>query len=85
MSKHKEVMKVTPRNNISVKETQEQKNEKSDEINDLVNSPDFIEFAQTISNTIDDETTFNEILSSQVILKNALAILKKLKKESMQK
>ncbi|NPE06741.1 MAG: hypothetical protein GNW80_00535 [Asgard group archaeon] len=71
MSKHQEAKKI-----------QEPLLENSAEINDLINSPDFIEFVRTISDTIDDDTTFNEMFSSRIILQKALAILKKLKKES---
>ncbi len=71
MSKHHEVKKI-----------QEHLLENSAEVNDLINSPDFIEFVRTISNTIDDDTTFNEMFSSRIILQKALVILKKLKNES---
>jgi len=85
MSKHQEAKKIQPRNKVSVEEIQEHLIEDSAEVNDLINSPDFIEFVQTISNTIDDDTTFNEMFSSQKILQKALAILKKLKNESQLK
>ncbi len=71
MSKHQETKKI-----------QEHLLENSAEVNDLINSPDFIEFVRTISNTIDDDTTFNEMFSSRIILQKALVILKKLKNES---
>ncbi|MHA1212038.1 MAG: hypothetical protein ACTSSH_06220 [Candidatus Heimdallarchaeota archaeon] len=54
------------------------------EINDLVKNHEFIEFAKTIRNLIDDEATFNELLSSQVVLKQALAILERLREESFE-
>ncbi|MHA1213456.1 MAG: hypothetical protein ACTSSH_13480 [Candidatus Heimdallarchaeota archaeon] len=54
------------------------------EINDLVNNHEFIEFAKTISNLIDDEATFDELLSSQVVLKQALAVLERLREESFE-
>ena len=85
MSKHQEIKKIQPRSKIPHEEIQEHLLENSDEVNDLINSPDFIEFVQTISNTIDDDTTFNEMFSSRIILQKALAILKKLKNGSKQK
>ncbi len=85
MSKHQEAKKIQQRSKASTNEIQEHLLENSAEVNDLINSPDFIEFVQTISNTIDDDTTFNEMFSSQIILRKALAILKKLENESKQK
>ena len=85
MSKHQEATKIQQRSKVSTKEIQEHLLENSAEVNDLINSPDFIEFVQTISNTIDDDTTFNEMFSSRIILQKALAILKKLENESKQK
>lgn len=85
MSKHHEAKKIQQRSKVSTKEIQEHLLENSAEVNDLINSPDFIEFVQTISNTIDDDTTFNEMFSSRIILQKALAILKKLENESKQK
>lgn len=85
MSKHQEAKKIQPSSKVSVEEIQEHLLENSAEVNDLINSPDFIEFVQTISNTLDDDTTFNEMFSSRIILQKALAILKKLKNESKQK
>ena len=85
MSKHQEAKKIQQRSKVSTKEIQKHLLENSAEVNDLINSPDFIEFVQTISNTIDDDTTFNEMFSSRFILQKALAILKKLENESKQK
>ena len=85
MSKHQEAKKIQQRSKVSTKEIQKHLLENSAEVNDLINSPDFIEFVQTISNTIDDDTTFNEMFSSRIILQKALAILKKLENESKQK
>ncbi|MCK5046050.1 MAG: hypothetical protein KAS22_05685 [Candidatus Heimdallarchaeota archaeon] len=85
MSKHQEAKKIQQRSEVSTKEIQEHLHENSAEVNDLINSPDFKEFVQTISTTIDDDTTFNEMFSSRIILQKALAILKKLENESKQK
>jgi len=85
MSKHQEAKKIQPRSEVSVKEIPEHLLKNTAEVNDLINSPDFIEFVRTISNTIDDDTTFNEMFSSRIILQKALAILKKLRNESKQK
>lgn len=85
MSKHHEAKKIQPRSKVSVEEIQEHLLENSAEVNNLINSPDFIEFVQTISDTLDDDTTFNEMFSSRIILQKALVILKKLKNESKQK
>ena len=82
MSKHQETKKIQQRSKVSVEEIQEHLLENSAEVNSLINSPDFIEFVQTISDTLDDDTTFNEMFSSRIILQKALAILKKLKNES---
>lgn len=81
MSKHQEAKKIQP-SKVAVDEIQEHLLENSAEVKDLINSPDFIEFVRTLSNTIDDDTTFNEMFSSRIILQKALAILKKLKNES---
>ncbi len=81
MSKHQEAKKIQS-GKVSVDEIQEHLLENSAEVNDLINSPEFIEFVRTISNTIDDDTTFNEMFSSRIILQKALAILKKLRNES---
>ncbi len=81
MSKHQEAKKIQS-GKVSVDEIQEHLLENSVEVNDLINSPEFIEFVRTISNTIDDDTTFNEMFSSRIILQKALAILKKLRNES---
>ena len=51
----------------------------------LINSPDFIDFVKTISETVDDGITYNEFLSSQLVLRNARKILRKLEKEQEQK
>ena len=85
MSKHQKAKKIQPRSKVSVEEIQVHLLENSAEVNNLINSPDFIEFVQTISDTLDDDTTFNEMFSSRIILQKALAILKKLKNESKQK
>jgi len=84
MSKHQEAKKIQS-GKVSVDEIHEHLLENSAEVNDLINSPEFIEFVRTISNTIDDDTTFNEMFSSRIILQKALAILKKLRNESKQK
>jgi hypothetical protein len=53
------------------------------EIYRLINSPDFIDFVKTISETVDDGITYNEYLSSQIVLRNAKRILRKLEKEQI--
>ncbi|NHJ32652.1 MAG: hypothetical protein FK732_07310 [Asgard group archaeon] len=83
MSKHQETKKIQIQNKISVEDTADHLLEDSAEVRELVNSPDFIEFVQTLSESLDDNTTFDELLSSRVILQKALAILKKLKDESL--
>ncbi|NHK29722.1 MAG: hypothetical protein FK730_00120 [Asgard group archaeon] len=55
------------------------------EIYRLINSHDFIDFVKTISETLDDGMTYNEFLSSQIILRKAKRILRKLEKEENQK
>ncbi|MBN1328098.1 MAG: hypothetical protein JXA54_01380 [Candidatus Heimdallarchaeota archaeon] len=52
------------------------------EIDNLISKPDFIEFAETLNELIEDGSTFNEILSSQLVLKKALAILRQVKNDS---
>lgn len=46
------------------------------EIETLVESEEFIEFAHMIEDSIDDGLTFNELLSSKEILQKALEILR---------
>jgi hypothetical protein len=46
------------------------------EIDELINNPEFQEFIQTISDSINDGMTFDEILSSNKVLSQALKILK---------
>jgi hypothetical protein len=82
MSKHQESKKIRTKDELLTKNLQDHLLENNAEINDLVNSSDFIEFVQTISETIDDNTTFNELLSSRVILQKALAVLKKIQEDS---
>lgn len=60
-------------------------NETLPEINHLINSPDFINFVSTICETLDDGMTYDELLSSKIILQKALRILKKLEKDNNQK
>jgi hypothetical protein len=55
------------------------------EIQRLINSPDFIEFVKTISETIDDGMTYNKFLSSHIVLRKAKKILRKLEKEQNRK
>jgi hypothetical protein len=81
MSKHLETKKI--QNKLSAEDSPIQMLEDSAEVRELINSPDFIEFVQSISDTIDDNTTFKELLSSQVILRKAMTILKKLKEDSL--
>ena len=50
---------------------------KEDEITQLINSPDFLEFVQMIEDSLNDGITYNELLSSKEILHKALEILKK--------
>ncbi|MBK5112015.1 MAG: hypothetical protein KGD59_03875 [Candidatus Heimdallarchaeota archaeon] len=83
MSKLQETKKIQIRSKTAVDDNPEHLLEDSAEIKELINSPDFIEFVQTLSNTIDDKTTFDEVLSSRVILQKALAVLKKLKDDSL--
>jgi len=52
------------------------------EIKDLIENPEFIDFAKTLAELIEDSTTFNEILSSQLVLKKALAILRQTENNS---
>ncbi len=47
------------------------------EIEMLTESPDFVEFVKMISSSLDDGKTFDEILSSKIILQKAIEILKK--------
>ena len=47
-----------------------------DEITRLIDSPDFLDFAQMIEETINDGVTFDELLSSKEILQKALEILR---------
>ena len=82
MSKHQKSTKIQSSNELSTEKIQEKSLESNSEIDELINSSDFVEFVQTISETIDDNTTFNELLSSRVILQKALAILKKVQNES---
>jgi len=46
-----------------------------EEITDLVNSAEFLDFVKSIDETIDDGMTFSELLSSKTILSKALEIL----------
>ncbi len=82
MSKHQESQKTHVRNKITTDIITENIQENSAEITELINSSDFIEFVQSISETIDDKTTFDELLSSRVILQKALAVLRDLQKNS---
>lgn len=47
-----------------------------DEITKLIDSPDFLDFAQMIEESVNDGVTFDELLSSKEILQKALEILK---------
>ncbi|NHJ04939.1 MAG: hypothetical protein EAX90_08955 [Candidatus Heimdallarchaeota archaeon] len=47
-----------------------------DEITRLIDSPDFLDFAQMIEETLNDGVTFDELLSSKEILQKALEILR---------
>ena len=48
------------------------------EIKMLTDSPDFIDFVKTISSSLDDGATFDEMLSSKIILRKAIDVLRKL-------
>ena len=81
MSKHQEAKKILTKSSESASENQDQLLENSVELAELINSPDFIKFVQTISDSVDDNITFNEMLSSREILQKALTILKKIREE----
>ncbi|MGC9779224.1 MAG: hypothetical protein HZR80_08285 [Candidatus Heimdallarchaeota archaeon] len=53
------------------------------EIEMLTESPDFVEFVKMISSSLDDGKTFDEILSSKIILQKAIEILKKIKQDEI--
>ncbi|HUT79677.1 MAG TPA: hypothetical protein VMZ29_00625 [Candidatus Bathyarchaeia archaeon] len=76
-------------NNIITKESVNKKMKKdvtndryTQEIIELINNPEFFEFAETLNELIEDGLTFNEILSSQLVLKKALAIIRQSKNDS---
>ncbi|NHJ85536.1 MAG: hypothetical protein FK734_08745 [Asgard group archaeon] len=52
------------------------------EIAKLLESEEFLDFVSSISESLDDGVTFNELLSSNIVLKKALAILRKSQKEN---
>jgi hypothetical protein len=58
---------------------QDIQNDLIQEIKDLMNEPEFVDFVQSISDSIDDNVTFNELLSSKEILSKAIKILQKIK------
>ncbi|HUU77782.1 MAG TPA: hypothetical protein VMX55_05510 [candidate division Zixibacteria bacterium] len=66
--------------NASLQKTLSQKSNlnisQKDEITRLIDSPDFLDFAQMIEETINDGVTFDELLSSKEILQKALEILR---------
>ncbi len=46
------------------------------EIKKLLESPEFVDFVQTIEDSLDDSSTFDSLLSSEKVLGKALEILK---------
>ncbi len=53
------------------------------EIAILTESQDFAEFVKMISISLDDGKTFDEMLSSKIILQKAIEILKKIKQDEI--
>ncbi|NHJ47619.1 MAG: hypothetical protein FK733_07515 [Asgard group archaeon] len=59
--------------------TEDEDNNSLLEISNLINEPEFADFVQTISDSIDDEITFDKLLSSKEVLHKALKILQNIK------
>lgn len=48
-----------------------------DEIADLINSIEFLDFVKSIDEIVDDGMTFSELLSSKTILNKALELIER--------